>query len=193
MLRPHVPSDLVRATPTSSGAASARSRPASESSHSRRITPSDSGPERNSCRNVVETDADDIDEDVAEVDGTRELTAKDVETLRAVQVCMEEPQNTLKDLLKCEHLTDAPDRAIKDVYSAVIGDPWHGMDRPYTPAKHDAVKMYSVAFSEAMFCWDKSKLGELERHMRDSGMTAIEIEKVSLWAIATGFESRDVS
>ena len=61
MLRLHVPSDIVRSTPASSGTARPRSRPASESSHSRRITPNDTGPERNSCQNVHEDDEDLID------------------------------------------------------------------------------------------------------------------------------------
>ncbi|EJK48190.1 hypothetical protein THAOC_33036 [Thalassiosira oceanica] len=174
MLRPHVPSDLVQATPKSGGAAPARSRPASESSHSRRISLSESGPERR-CRNVVDEGDEDID--FVEGEGTREITAEDIETLRAVLVCMEEQPNTLRNVLKCEHLTDAPDRSIKDVYSAVLGDPWHGMDRPKFPAKHEVGKMYSVAFSEAMFCWEKCMMEELKGHMRDSGMSAIEIEK----------------
>lgn len=59
------------------------------------------------------------------------------------------------------------------------------MDRPKFPANHEVGKMYSVAFSEAMFCWEKCMMEELEGHMRDSGMSAIEIEKVSPWAIVT--------
>mmetsp|Transcript_6290 Transcript_6290/g.14227 ORF Transcript_6290/g.14227 Transcript_6290/m.14227 type:complete len:95 (-) Transcript_6290:1234-1518(-) len=37
--------------------------------------------------------------------------------------------------------------------------------------------MYSVAFSEAMLCWNKDKLAELEAHMRKGGMDQSDIDK----------------
>ena len=58
--------------------------------------------------------------------------------------------------------------------------PFHAIQRPCVSNQHDALKMYSVAFSEAMFCWNKKKLAELEGHMRTAGMDQSEIEKVRI-------------
>ena len=170
MLRLHDPSQQVRSTPPSNPSSFSRSLPAEETTG------------QESIQQPINVDPyqDMEDDDLFCSEDGDELTEKDIETLRSVLVFAEEQPNNVKDILKCHGLDDAPNSTIKDVYSAVLGDPWHGMDRPYVPVGHEAKKMYSVAFSEAMFCWNKERLQELESHMRESGMTQDEIEKVML-------------
>ena len=174
MLRPHMSSDTVRATPSSTGIEPLTSQPAVEITSQRATA-------IHELASVLHLDDDEnIDEnEMGEVVDSCEPTSDNIETLRAVLVTFDKPASKLKDILKSTHL-DPPPAIIEDRYSAVLGDPFHAIQRPYVSNQHDALKMYSVAFSEAMFCWNKKKLAELEGYMRTAGMDQSDIEKVRI-------------
>lgn len=105
-----------------------------------------------------------------------DLTSEDIEMIRAAAMSSVRAQAG-NNLLKSSHLMDAPDPSdIKDVFSSVLGDPFHAMDRPKIPTKHEAKKSYKVAFSNALFIWNPRKVAQLEKSMRDNGMTDEDIE-----------------
>jgi len=64
------------------------------------------------------------------------------------------------ELLYCNDLDDVPDQ-INQAFSAVLGDPYHGMDRAKVPVQHEYKKAFKVALSWAWFQWDKKKLDEV--------------------------------
>jgi hypothetical protein len=79
--------------------------------------------------------------------------------------------------LKCPGLDEPPNPAdIKDVFSCVLGDGFHLIDRPKIPVHHAAKKMYKVAFRDAMFAWNPTKLKEVKDAMREDGLDDEEIE-----------------
>jgi len=59
----------------------------------------------------------------------------------------------------------------------MLGDVFHAMDRTKVPIKHDAKKSYFVALREAFLIWNPTKMTELEKRMRESGMTDDEIKE----------------
>jgi len=59
----------------------------------------------------------------------------------------------------------------------VLGDVFHAMDRTKVPVKHEAKKSYFVALREAFLIWNPTKMAELEKSMRESGMTDEEIKE----------------
>jgi hypothetical protein len=62
--------------------------------------------------------------------------------------------------MQCEHLDEPPDE-IDDCFSAIVGDPFHGIQRPKVPIKHDYKKPYHVAAMKAWFAWDEKKLKDV--------------------------------
>ena len=104
-----------------------------------------------------------------------DLTSEDVELLRAAVFEAQETTNG-KAPLQCDGLDDPPKpKLIEDKFSAVLGDVFHAMDRAKVPVKHESKKAYFVALREAFFVWNPTKLAELEKNMRDSGLTEEEI------------------
>ena len=73
----------------------------------------------------------------------------------------------------------AAPKTIPDKYSSVLGDSFHGMDRPKVSIHHDHKKGYFVALRRAWFVFDPVKLRELKGHLRSDGLSDEEIKPKS--------------
>ena len=71
---------------------------------------------------------------------------------------------------------DAAPTSIHDVFSSVLGDGFHMLDRPKVPMHHSAKKGYFVAMQEAFYAWNPIKLEEAKAALRTDGMTDDDIE-----------------
>jgi hypothetical protein len=78
------------------------------------------------------------------------------------------------ELLYCADLDEAPSH-IEQVFSAVLGDTYHGMDRSKVPVRHEYKKPYKVALSRAWLQWNKSKLDEVSGVLKENGWTDEDI------------------
>lgn len=107
-----------------------------------------------------------------------DLTTADIESLRAANVHSVQAQSDGGwKKLNNPKLPECPaPNEIEEVYSSVLGDPFHGIDRIKVPTDHEGKKAFKVAYSNAMFEFNPTKLEELENHMRESGMTNVEID-----------------
>jgi hypothetical protein len=105
------------------------------------------------------------------IDERKDMTKEEIAELRQVLTIANECRN-----IGNGHKLDEPPAAIVDAYRSVLGDGFHGMDRPKVPVNHDAKKGYYVAFQEAFFAWDPKKLAEVKGVLRKSGMKDEEIE-----------------
>jgi hypothetical protein len=65
-----------------------------------------------------------------------------------------------RQVMQCEHLDQPPDEIV-DCFSAIVGDRFHGIQRPKVPIKHDYKKPYQVAAMKAWFAWDEKKLQDV--------------------------------
>ncbi len=72
-------------------------------------------------------------------------------------------------------LSDAPEN-IKEIYSAVLRDAFHGMQRPRVPVNHSVHKMFYVALHEAFFVWCEETMAVTEALLRETGITGDEIQ-----------------
>ena len=79
--------------------------------------------------------------------------------------------------LACEMLGSPPKSTdIIDVFSSILGDIFHAMDRCKISVKSALKKAYFVALMNAFFIWDEEIMDELRQRMKDSGMTEKEID-----------------
>jgi hypothetical protein len=73
---------------------------------------------------------------------------------------------------------DAPHPAhILDLFSSLLGDGWHLMDRPKVPIHHCAKTSFMVALQEALYAWDPEMTRTVESALRNVGMTTKEIQE----------------
>jgi hypothetical protein len=68
----------------------------------------------------------------------------------------------------CDNLDDPPD-SIEDNFSAVVGDSFHKIKRPYVPIEHEVNKPFWVALMRAWFCWNEKKLENVIRILKENG------------------------
>lgn len=79
--------------------------------------------------------------------------------------------------LQCEGLDPPPKpEDIKNVYSPILGDVFHAMNRPKIPIRSEFKKGFSVALRDAFFIWNEQQMNKLEKRMRASGMTQSDIQ-----------------
>ena len=71
---------------------------------------------------------------------------------------------------------DAPPEVIHDLFSSVVGDAFHFMDRPRVPIHHDAKKGYFVALTAAWFASNEERLEEVKAALRADGFDDEAIE-----------------
>ena len=111
-------------------------------------------------------------------DLVNEITEKDLTYLRAVIL---DADKSMKGdpPIQCDNLGDPPDpNDIPDVFSCVLGDPFHPMDRPKpSTIKHEVKKAYYFAFMTAIMIWDEDKMDELRKRMKAHGLTDDDIDK----------------
>lgn len=201
MIKEHVDSEGIRATPIEDAhgatATEGRSKPATDDEPTEkrarkrpRISPSEG-------YDFVDLDGydDDDDDDEETEEGfvsyseytdseealeqvSMQLTSKDIDYLQSALFDGESAQsaNAERAVLQSEHLSAPPDpKDMKNRYSAVLGDVFHAMDRTKVPVRHEAKKGFFVALRDAFFVWNPSKLKELEKRMKESGMSDEQI------------------
>jgi hypothetical protein len=79
------------------------------------------------------------------------------------------------NLLFCEKLDDAPE-IIKQIFSAVLGDIFHGMNQAKVPVRHEYKKGYYIAFMKAFLAWDPDRLKEVTNKLKENGFSDEDIE-----------------
>jgi hypothetical protein len=106
-------------------------------------------------------------EEAETVVGSIDIKTSDIEMLRKVALLAEDGMAG-RSILKCPHLDDSPGpKAIKDRFSAVVGDAFHVIDRPKIPIRADHKKLYKVAFRDALLAWDPDKLKEVRAAIKE--------------------------
>ena len=104
-----------------------------------------------------------------------ELSERDIQYIRDGLNQIQE-DNDSRNFMKCNGLSDAPKlNEMKDVFSSVLGDVFHAMDRTKVPVKHEAKKPFFVALRDAFLMWNKDKIKELEDNMKAAGMKEEEL------------------
>ena len=80
-------------------------------------------------------------------------------------------------------LDPAPQHPIKDVYSSVLGDIFHFMDRPKVPMNHELKKAYFHSLTEVFLSWDplvldkvNTVLRQMFRAQSENPLTDAEVE-----------------
>jgi hypothetical protein len=80
------------------------------------------------------------------------LTPQEIVTIEAcIASARSLPRNSLRQQYDRVKLSDAPE-IIEEIFSAVLGDTFHAMQRPRVPVKHSVRKMFYVALREAFLC-----------------------------------------
>ncbi len=79
--------------------------------------------------------------------------------------------------LYCEHLDPVPTK-INDIFSAVLGDIFHAIDRVKIPVHHYFKKAYKASFMRAMLEWDPNHLKEVKSILLQGGWTEEEFESM---------------
>jgi hypothetical protein len=104
------------------------------------------------------------------------LSSSDIELLRALDSAMGNSTES-NTILKCKHLDDPPDsNHIRNVFSVIMGDTFHAMDRPKVAVRSEFKKSYKVALREAWYIWNPDKLLHLIQAMKKDQYTDEEIE-----------------
>ena len=114
-------------------------------------------------------------------DAMAQLSSHNIEFQRA-SVLEGEEAATGRIPLQCDTLPDPPTPSeIQDVFSPLLGDIFHAMNRAYVPIKHEAKKGYFVALQNAVYVFDEVKMAELERRMEATGLSKDEIESMKYY------------
>jgi hypothetical protein len=58
---------------------------------------------------------------------------------------------------------DIPPAKILDIYSSVLGDGWHLMDRPKIKKGHVARSPFKVEIQEGLYAWNPTRMEHMER------------------------------
>jgi hypothetical protein len=66
---------------------------------------------------------------------------------------------------------DPPPAKILDIYSSVLGDGWHLMDRPTIQKWHVARNPFKVVLQEGLYAWNPKRIEHVERTLMQAGMS----------------------
>jgi len=119
----------------------------------------------------------DVEEDVEDIefiyDGA--LTRQEVQRFTVLaQQCASSAESNSNDC--CNELGSAP-TSIDDIYSSILGDMFHFMDRAKVPVHHEYKKSFYYCLSEAMLLWDPIILEKVKNNLKTEGLTEKEIEE----------------
>jgi len=127
----------------------------------RRITPPSSAPGKSSERR---------DTVIEEIDG-------DDDEINRIFGESGSGDDNVSNFMVSEHL-DAPPEIVWDAFSAVLGDPFHGMKRARVDVNHEYKKPYCVALMLAWFLWDEDSLEKVKEVLKGEGFTQSEIDSL---------------
>ena len=107
------------------------------------------------------------------------LTSADIEKIYIGITQMSiAPAQSITNILKCAGLSDAPSPSkIQNIFSSVLGDTFHAMDRTKVPIKHEAKKAFFTALRDAFLMWNEEEIQELEEHMQKEGKSTSDIKR----------------
>lgn len=189
MLRPHIPSQEIRVY-----------EPPHTSTQSRLITPpttQQSGVYKRQVLVDLESSDDDPEDSIAigldrledtlgnsdeeltdlERDARIERLTEQLDTINESIFLAEsaETEGCLDGLVS--QFLDSMPTALKYIFSAVLGDCYHAMDRPKVPIRHEYKKAYFVALMHAFFIWNEKKLNNVKAKLKENGqMTDDDID-----------------
>jgi hypothetical protein len=181
MLKNHVASDHVRNFDT----------PAVDIRTSRRITaPAASTDIRHQDNRLDKTSDTDISssvlfdsQDDEEYDLQEDLVPDEhINIVQRAELVATTAEQGNRQAMQCEHL-DAPPDEIDDCFSAIVGDPFHGIQRPKVPIKHDYKKPYHVAAMKAWFAWDENKLKDVIATLKENGWTDEDVKSKMYYSV----------
>lgn len=181
MLKEHVASETVRATPENGGrehpVENQRrvSPPSSQHNTPHQVTNETEPPMEQPHGEPVEEEQD-ASYSITEVEDFEEITTLDCENLRCAIFCADQSERGSPPL-ECNYLDPAPSPgSIQDKFSSVLGDCFHAMDRPNIPVKHEHKKGYKNALKNAFFIWNETTMNQVVERMKQAGMQDEEIE-----------------
>ena len=181
MLKQHTPTTEIRATPTDNNLpnvdnneragrsipADANTAPDSNCQQQQKVIEISGGVNNRDCPTMEHINR-----------SMGELTSDDIELLRLAVITGEEASQG-KVPLQCDGLDPPPKpEQIMNVYSTVLGDVFHAINRPKIGVRSEYKKGYHVALRDAFFIWDNHQLNELEKRMKASGVSQKEIDSV---------------
>lgn len=175
MLKPHINDDSILATPVEIEQPN-QTQPINQNAG--RLDAAAQSKESDNNMDVENTldsteDIDGLDEDVEEAE---EMLHVDEIAFLITVLKRGETGFRDKSLWKSKHLSDVP-HEIRNVYSSVLGDPFHYMDRPRLPSRHCYRKLFKIAFRDALLAWNPTKLKEVMDALKEDGFTDEEIQK----------------
>lgn len=175
MLKPHVDDDSILATPVEIEQPN-QTQPINQNTrHVDAAAQSKESDDVMDVENVLDStdDIDGLDEDVEPLEEM--LNADQIAFLISV---LKRGETGVRDksLWKSKHLDDVPSE-IRNLYSSVLGDPFHYMDRPRLPSRHCYKKLFKIAFRDALLAWNPTKLKEVMDALKEDGFTDEEIQK----------------
>ena len=109
-------------------------------------------------------------------DAGKEVRKEHLESMEEAEMMAELAEKEGKvELLFCDEL-DAPPDSIAHVFSSVLGDVFHAMNRAKVPVKHEYKKAYFVALMNAFLVWNDERLDEVISKLKENGWTDEEIQ-----------------
>jgi hypothetical protein len=126
-------------------------------------------------RKVDEAEVNDGFDDLEEEDALRKsLSSEDIDLVGLAGLVGDQAEKGALEFL-CEFLDDSPAN-IKDIFSACLGDPFHGMDRPKVSVKQEYKKPYYVALQAAFFAWRPELLAAVKETLAAYGFSKEDID-----------------
>jgi hypothetical protein len=172
MLKNHIASDHVRNFDTP--AADRTSRRITAPAASADIRHQDDGADKTSDTDISSSilfDSQDDEEYLQE-----DLVPDEhVDLVQRTELVARTAEQGNRQAMQCEHL-DAPPDEIDNYFSAIVGDPFHAIQRPKVPIKHDYKKPCHVAAMKAWFAWDKNKLKDVTAALKEKGWTDEDVQ-----------------
>jgi len=197
MLKDHVDSEEVRTyQPTASTSAASTMRRTTPPSHvrSKRLDDDQASNVLDSEEDGEEEESSDFGEDLPELvrkidddaesgdeadlskDACQETLKEHLDTIQEAEVAAELAEKQGKVEMLFSEFLDKPPNDIKQVFSAVLGDVFHAMNRSKVPVKHEFKKSFYIALMKAFFVWDSSRLKEVMDKLKENGFTDEELE-----------------
>ena len=132
---------------------------------------------------LMEELANDIDEMTQEEKSAMmNKIQEQLDTLRRCEKLSSTAAQGDTGVLYSKHLDDLPGY-IPYKFSAVLGDPFHAIQRMKVPVHHEVKKAYFCAAMNAFFIWDEKKLDEVKTVLREkAGMSDEDIEALMFYS-----------
>jgi hypothetical protein len=180
MLKNHIASDHVRNFDTP--AADRTSRRIAAPAASADVRHQDDQVDKTSDTNISSSILFDSQDDEECLQEDMMVPDEHVDLVQRTELVARTAEQGNRQAMQCEHL-DAPPDEIDDCFSAIVGDPFHGIQRPKVPIKHDCKKPYHVAAMKAWFAWDENKLKDVIATLKEKGWTDEDVKSKMYYSV----------